>query len=749
MLPAGPSWKCKPWTTSHPTKSPLQLFYRDPIECIKSLLNSPLSADNIEFTPYKLYKTAEKSIRVYSEWLSGDAAWSMQVCAFSAEFLYVVFIKMFQQHITPKATLIGTVLSSDKTRITAMTGDRTAHPLLISLANMKASHRAKSSHHAFLLLALLPVPKFITRDKPLRGMLESRLIHECLDFILEPLKKAAYWGVMMSDPHGSLRYCFTPLAAYIVDTPEAAMLAGVGGKTSPVTMAAHKQFGDSFKHESRTASTTLSQLRVVATKADPNGDLKTYLKEAKKIRLSGVDKPFWRDWRLAEPSLFLTPEPLHHFNKEFYDHDLKWCIRKLGEAEIDFRFSILQPHIGLRHFKDGVSQLKQVTGREHRNIQRYIVAVIAGAASQEFVIAIRSLMDFRYLAQAPEVDSSMCNMIDAALLEFHRHKSAIMDAGVRVGKGNRPIQNWYIPKLELMQSVVTNIKANGAAINWTADHTEHAHIEVVKDPARSGNNQKYEEQICRNLDRSDKCRRFDLATAIRDARIEFSASPGSPLPDLDNELDSDDEDIIFPKGINVPNQMRSSTTLLDSICTVSNIGRTRRIATNYFQEAACLVRESNSNTPHPFRTFMAGSITAIHVNREPYLRRTSIDEIASRFRIPDLAPSLAHFLLRAAEGDRSLYTVGGRRPPAASTTSIPFQKLEVWQGFRIQLKDYHDPCIVHPPQTLCASPPTEEWPLGRFDTALINIDPDEEWPQSKMLGSDSCVTIFLPLIHSL
>ena len=423
--------------------------------------------------------------------------------------------------------------------------------------------------------------------------------------------------------------------------------------------------------------------------------------------------------------------------------------RKLGEAEINFRFSILQPHIGLRHFKDGVSQLKQVTGREHRNIQRYIVAVITGAASPDFVIAIRSMMDFRYLAQAPEVDGIMCDKIDAALLEFHHHKSAIMDAGVRVGKGNRPIDNWYIPKLELMQSVVTNIKANGAAINFTADHTEHAHIEVVKDPARSGNNQNYEDQICRHLDRSDKCRKFDLATAMRDAQIEFSTSP---LSHLDNELDldTDNEDNILPEDINVPNQIRPSANLLDSIHTVADIGRTRRIPTNYFKEAACLVRDYNSNTPLPFRTFMAGSRTAIHLNHEPLLRRTSIEKITSTFRIPDLAPSLAHFLVRATEGGRSLYAVGGRRPPAAGATPLPFQKLEVWQGLRIQSKDYHDPRIIHPPQTLCASPPSREWPLGRFDNALINIDPNEEWPQSKMTGSDSESQIvnFLPLTHS-
>jgi len=48
-----------------------------------------------------------------------------------------------------------------------MTDDQIAHLLLISLAKMRASYCAKSSHHTFLLLALLPVPKFVTHDKPL------------------------------------------------------------------------------------------------------------------------------------------------------------------------------------------------------------------------------------------------------------------------------------------------------------------------------------------------------------------------------------------------------------------------------------------------------------------------------------------------------------------------------------------------------------------------------------------------------
>ena len=133
-----------------------------------------------------------------------------------------------------------------------MTGDHVAHPLLISLANIKMATCLKLSSHAFLLAALLPVPKFVHNNKQMKGVLEAHLIHQCLDIVLAPLKEAAKLGVMLSDPWGHSWYCFTPIASYIVDTPEAALLATVGGKTSPVTMATYKKFGDDFLHEPRT-----------------------------------------------------------------------------------------------------------------------------------------------------------------------------------------------------------------------------------------------------------------------------------------------------------------------------------------------------------------------------------------------------------------------------------------------------------------------------------------------------------------
>ena len=79
MLPAGPLWKCTLSRTVYPTKHPINLFYRDAIECVQSLMNNPLLKEALQFEPLRVFKTAEKLMRIYSEWQTGNVAWKMQV----------------------------------------------------------------------------------------------------------------------------------------------------------------------------------------------------------------------------------------------------------------------------------------------------------------------------------------------------------------------------------------------------------------------------------------------------------------------------------------------------------------------------------------------------------------------------------------------------------------------------------------------------------------------------------------------
>ena len=81
-LPSGPRWVCEALTTEHPTKELTYVFYRNPIECLQTLLSHPLFESHISFVPRKIWTSAAKICRIYDEWLSGDLAWSMQVREF-------------------------------------------------------------------------------------------------------------------------------------------------------------------------------------------------------------------------------------------------------------------------------------------------------------------------------------------------------------------------------------------------------------------------------------------------------------------------------------------------------------------------------------------------------------------------------------------------------------------------------------------------------------------------------------------
>ncbi|KAI6003153.1 hypothetical protein EDD15DRAFT_2385610 [Pisolithus albus] len=611
LLPGGPRWKVQELRTSHPTKRPVLLYWRDSLELVQSLLNNPGFRNAMDLSPFHLYDSAERLYRVYTEWMSGEDAWSMQ------------------SQIPAGATLLGTILSSDKTTISVLTGDRVAHPLLISLANIKMATWLKLSSHAFLLTALLPVPKFVHKNKRMKGVLEARLIHQCLDIVLEPLKQAAKLG-----------------------------------------------------YEPRTSSTTLAQLAVVSSTADPN-DIEVYFREAQKFRLNGVDKPFCRDIALSCPSKFLTPEVLHHIHKQFGDHDAKWCINALGPAEIDFRFSVLQPITGFRHFKEGISTLKQVTGRTLRDIQRFIVGVIAGGAPRDVVIAVRALMDFRYRIQAYCITDGDIEVIVSALREFHSHKHSILDTGLRRGKANKPIDNWYIPKLELMQSVAPSICRVGVSIQCS-------------------NNNNYDPQICQQLDRLERCRNFDLAMSIKDPALRRDVVTAAT-----DDRESDDEQ--------------------------SNPHAGLQTTTDYFVRSCHLALSSPDTIPLPCRSFSVGPV-AFNLAYSPNIRRISVDQAAEEFSLPDLRGALADFLShKKIRGVDSVHPIGGGPRRAAENVELPFEHIQIWFKLRLQTVEVHTNSVL-PAQTIFASPPKGDWQYGRYDSVVVNTDRAKNWPASGLQG---------------
>ncbi|KAF9777296.1 hypothetical protein BJ322DRAFT_1135060 [Thelephora terrestris] len=649
LLPSGPRWLSREVSIpGFATKDPVVLYYRDSVGCMKFLLQNPIFANRIRFSPERQYDILGN--RTYGDWVTSDGAWEMQ------------------EQVPVGTTVLGTILSSDKTLLSAMSGDRVAHPLLITAANIDSDVRMKASYNSLLLLALLPVPKFTGVPKPLHGILENRVIHACLDLICEPLKVVARHGDWMSDHAGN--------------------------------------------HPPRTASDILSPLSSLSSSMDP-WNVAAYTKEAKTLyRLNGVDRPFWRDWILTTAGMPPNPhqifpiEVLHHFHKCFWDHDVKWCIRAVGEDEINFRFALLQPRCGYRRFPAGISALKQVTGREHRNIQRYILGIIAGAAPLEFIVCIRALLDIRYLAQMRRVTTEALRAIGDALQTFHRYKDIIITGQYRVGKKNKPILHFEIPKLELLQSVVACIQWSGSLPQWSADSTEHSHGKFVKKPKLKTNGIEYYSQICRHLDRDEKVRMFDIATSTHESAS--AGSLGSNVADFDDfALDMDE----WSAGLPAVGPDRAGRKMPD-----------------FFSVAAPILPSDSLTSPVP-RTFSTAT-TGFHFNLKPNVPRAEVNDVAEDFNIPGLYVSIRDFLSHYLY-DQDNRRISGRQGPTHGTV-LPFDGVQVWHS--VQVQNFNCDGMLRPPQRLFASPPSDDWPSGRCDTVLFRESVDPRSPQRPGLG---------------
>ncbi|KAG0701882.1 hypothetical protein DFH29DRAFT_982526 [Suillus ampliporus] len=294
---------------------------------------------------------------------------------------------------------------------------------------MHPIHLDEATAHAWSCIAYMPILQFVCHPD-FCSLLQARVWHQCIDIVCENLKITAATGTNMVDPSSHLCYVFTPPHPWKV-----------------------QQFQE----------------------------------EAKALHLSGVQLPFWRDWRFGDPALFLSPDILHTLHKFFFDHILKWCKEVLGADELDSRFRRQHKCIGTHHFAQGVSHIQQMTGREHRDIQRTIVATITGVVDVDFIHAVRALINFIYQAQSSTFTPSSITDMNSSLAEFHRFKGAIVNAEARRGTSG-PIEHFEIPKLELLASF-------GRAIP---------------------------NLDCLPLDREDTARQFDLYALLRSKTLSLT-----------------------------------------------------------------------------------------------------------------------------------------------------------------------------------------------------------------------------------
>ncbi|KAI0644662.1 hypothetical protein C8Q79DRAFT_1001929 [Trametes meyenii] len=210
QLPTGPPWICDTVdvvgdevnSKGDALTEELELWRRDPVECIRELIGNPAFKEHMSYAPVRVTRDG---VRYYGETNTGDWWWDKQGT------------------LPEGATISPLFIASDKTQLMVLRGDQTAWPVYLTIGNIDKAIRRKP--------------------------------------IFEPLRDAAENGVTMTCADGFVRRVYPILAAYIADHPEQCLIACCKENRCPRCVVHRKNRGDNKKCPLRDHAKTAETLR--------------------------------------------------------------------------------------------------------------------------------------------------------------------------------------------------------------------------------------------------------------------------------------------------------------------------------------------------------------------------------------------------------------------------------------------------------------------------------------------------------
>jgi hypothetical protein len=403
----------------------------------------------------------------------------------------------------PGGTIIPVLLLTDKTQLTTFR-NKCAYPLYMSIGNIPKEIRRKPSLRAYVLLAYLPTTRLEhVSNKAQRRRLLSNLYHSCMHKILMPLVTAGKAGVYMACGDGNLYRNHPILASFIGDYPEQILSTGTITGECPTCDVDHDKLGD-YGTQSTSLRDLGSILEVIGTfDQDPAG----FLRACSSAGIKPIVNPFWKDLPYAHIFRSITPDILHQIYQGLIKHIVGWIIEAVGPEEVDARCRRLPPNHNLRSFTKGISSLSRVTGQEHDQMCRILLALVMdaplaeGLSNQRLVRAVRALMDFAFLAQYPAHTGETLELLEDALSRFHDDKQIFVDLGIR--------DHFNLPKLHFTRHYVDLIKLYGTTDNFNTEYTERLHIDLAKAAYAATNLKDEFSQMTTWLERQEKIRRHN------------------------------------------------------------------------------------------------------------------------------------------------------------------------------------------------------------------------------------------------
>ncbi|KAG9088843.1 hypothetical protein FS749_001827 [Ceratobasidium sp. UAMH 11750] len=482
------------------------------------LLGTARFAGKMAFAP--VVKFGNDGIRRYDNVESADY-WNLQ-----------------QRVLASRTTLGAVILMSDATSLSLFSGDVSAHGVYMSLANIDKSIREDISSGAWLLVAILPKGKW---DKTLASMgkmtderrvmlanlLDRRLIHRGLEIVTRPLRCKIPHEAL--DPEGLTRYVLYDMSIYGADLLEQCNLAGLGPNNCPQCQAKGQKLGECQCQPPRSSESILASIKKVLTdfhKAYGRyPDPLEFLNAGKKFDLNGVQRPFWRKLPGFDIARVLSLDLLH--------------------GEFDTRLKAQPTTPGERSFPQGVSRLTQLSGKDHRALERVHLAIVANAPEQheggngssKLTKATRAIMDCIFLSQLPVHSDKTLAAFEEAYRVYQANKDIWVQNKSKKSKKGKLIVRWAIPKEHIVRHVPEHIRLKGTCDNYNTETMEHLHVPTLKEPYRASNHREWIKQVVCYVFRREVMKNYEEWMRWLQGTMDAEMADGSAQTDEDKDED--------------------------------------------------------------------------------------------------------------------------------------------------------------------------------------------------------------------
>ncbi|KAF8758013.1 Zn-finger protein [Rhizoctonia solani] len=428
-LPCRSGWRFKVYQLDGPKGTEKVIFwYQNTADVFKELFAILALKDKYHFRPKRHYAGQKpgKHNRQYGDANASQAWWDLQQ-KFKDEY----------------ATMGRYIIASDQTPLTGFCGNKKAHLVYFTIANLLKHIRRAHSNRAMVLIGYLPIPDLDCEpnDDKARAM-RTKLFNTCMRDLLQPLTDAEQVGMEVVCADGGVRRIYPTLSSAIADYPEQCRNACSIGSFCPVCLVQPDLRGD------------LHQNTPLCEKIPTLEAIKEHRKEGSpNFEDFGLHDqwPWWNRHTYIDIATMHTPNLLHQCHKGvFKDHLAKWLPKIIG-----------------------ISKLSRSTGRKAKEMMKVFLPVAANAGPK-VVDATLALLKFMYLAHSLTLTETKLEEMDQHLATFHQNK-AIFEQWL---KTERKFHN--IPKFHQLQHYTHSIRMLSTPDGYNTEAPERLHIDLTK-----------------------------------------------------------------------------------------------------------------------------------------------------------------------------------------------------------------------------------------------------------------------------